>query len=75
MTNWSKFWTLKVFKTGLYWLYQTNNPIKVPPEVIKVRPNSPWNSSRQLAIAEGFAKAKCFYSNDLGKNLIEVIIS
>ena len=31
MTRWSIFWILKVFKTVLHWLYQTNNPIKVTP--------------------------------------------
>ena len=31
MTKWSKFWTLKVFKTVSHWSYQTNNPIKVTP--------------------------------------------
>ena len=36
---------------------------------------SPQHSPRQSAIADGFAEAKCFYSNYLGKNIAEVIIS
>ena len=36
---------------------------------------SPRNSPRQSAIAEGFGEAKCFYSNYLGKNIAEVVIS
>ena len=29
----------------------------------------PQHSPRQSAIADGFAEAKCFYSNYLGKNI------
>ena len=42
---------------------------------LRINNCSPRNSPRQSAIPESFAEANCFYSNHLGKNIAEVIIS